>query len=61
VWQGVSGGTEFLADTSPVLQDPHHLEVIQQSTGASNLITEIQKASNHGFIFVRGVAVGDGF
>jgi len=44
VWQGVSGGTVFLADTGPVLQDPHHLGVIQQSTSASNLITEIQKA-----------------
>ena len=28
----------------PVLQGPHHLGVIQQSTCASNLITEIQKA-----------------
>jgi len=44
VWQGVSGGTVFQADTGPILQGPHHLGVIQQSTGASNLITEIQKA-----------------
>jgi len=29
----------------PILQGPHHLGVIQQSTGASNLITEIQKAA----------------
>ena len=39
VWQGISGGTVFPADTGPVLQGPHHLGVIQQSTGASNLIT----------------------
>jgi len=44
VWQGVSGGTVILADSGPVLQGPHHLGVIQQSTGASHLITEIQKA-----------------
>ena len=44
VWQGVSGGTVFLADTGLVLQGLHHLGVIQQSTSASNLITEIQKA-----------------
>jgi len=34
----------FPATTGPILQGPHHLGVIQQSTGASNLITEIQKA-----------------
>jgi len=44
VWQGVSGGTVFPAVTCPILQGPHHLWVIQQSTGTSNLITEIQKA-----------------
>jgi len=44
VWQGVSGGTVFPAITGPILQGPHHLGVIQQSTGTSNLITEIQKA-----------------
>jgi len=44
VWQGVSGDTVFPADTGPILQGPHHLGVIQQSTGTSNLITEIQKA-----------------
>jgi len=27
---------------SPILQGPHHLGVIQQSTGTSNLLTEIQ-------------------
>jgi len=44
VWQGVSGGTVFPAVTGPILQGPHHLGVIQQSTGTSNLVTEIQKA-----------------
>jgi hypothetical protein len=44
VWEGVSGGAVFPADTGPILQGPHHLGVIQQSTGASNLITEIKKA-----------------
>ena len=44
VWQGVSGGTVFPAVTGPILQGPHHLGVIQQSTGTSNLITEIQQA-----------------
>ena len=44
VWQGVSGGTVFLADTGPILQGPHHLGVIQKSTGTSNPIVEIQKA-----------------
>jgi len=44
VWQRVSGGTVFSATTGPILQGPHHLGVIQQSTGISNLITEIQKA-----------------
>ena len=39
-----SGETVFLADTGPILQGPHHSEVIEQSTGASDLITEIQKA-----------------
>jgi len=28
----------------PILQGPHHLRIIQQLTGTSNLITEIQKA-----------------
>jgi len=46
VWQGVSGGTVFPAVTGPILQGPHHLGVIQQSTSTSNLITEIQKAVN---------------
>ena len=44
VLQGVSGGTVFSATTGPILQGPRHLGVIQQSTGTSNLITEIQKA-----------------
>ena len=44
VWQGVSGGAVFSADTGPILQGPHHLLVIHQSTGASNLITGIQKS-----------------
>jgi len=44
VWQGVSGGAVFLADSGPVLQCPLHLGVIQQSTSASNMIAEIQKA-----------------
>jgi len=45
VWQEVSGGVVLPADTGPILQGPHHLGVIQQSTSASNLITEIQKAA----------------
>jgi len=44
VWQGVSGGTVFPATTGPILQGPHRSGVIQQWTGTSNLITEIQKA-----------------
>ena len=44
MWQGFSGVTVFPADTGPILQGPHRLGVIQQSTGTSNLITEIQKA-----------------
>ena len=43
-WQGVSGGTIFPAVTDSILQGPHHLGALQQSTGTSNLITEIQKA-----------------
>jgi len=44
VWQGVSGGTVFPAVTGSILQGPHHLGALQQSTGTSNLITEIQNA-----------------
>jgi len=44
VWQGVIRGTVYQATTAPILQGPHHLGVIQQLTGTSNLITEIQKA-----------------
>jgi len=44
VWQGVSKGAVFPADSEPVLQGALHLGVIRQSTDASDMIAEIPKA-----------------
>jgi len=44
VWQGVSGGAVFPADSEPVLQGSLHLGAIQQVTDAFDVIAEIKKA-----------------